>query len=199
MVKSFRDDYPNIRNEYSRDHNFAVDLISLAIKDSSGNPDTIRLCSGMIDIEYQSNTYTAQGEFLGYSAIKEDYDVKVGRVTVTLSGLDNNFISKFTTVDQVGAEVVVSKVFLDLNTLDVVSNYAIIMYKGEIVNTSIQESAETATINIESASVFADFERLAGRKTTDWSNWYFQSTQYDTAFEKAGFVGNTEFLWGRDE
>jgi hypothetical protein len=199
MVKSFRDDYPNIRNEYSRDHNFAVDLISLAIKDSSGNPDTIRLCSGMIDIEYQSNTYTAQGEFLGYSAIKEDYDVKVGRVTVTLSGLDNNFISKFTGVDQVGAEVVVSKVFLDLNTLDVVSNYAIIMYKGEIVNTSIQESAETATINIESASVFADFERLAGRKTTDWSNWYFQSTQYDTAFEKAGFVGNTEFLWGRDE
>ena len=199
MVKAFRDDYPDIRNEYSRDHNFAVDLISLAIKDSSGNPDTIRLCSGMIDIEYQSNTYTAQGEFLGYSAIKEDYDVKVGRVTVTLSGLDNNFISKFTTVDQVGAEVVVSKVFLDLNSLDVVSNYAIIMYKGEIVNTSIQESAETATINIESASVFADFERLAGRKTTDWSNWYFQSTQYDTAFEKAGFVGNTEFLWGRDE
>lgn len=199
MVKAFRDDYPDIRNEYSRDHNFAVDLISLAVKDSSGNPDTIRLCSGMIDIEYQSNTYTAQGEFLGYSAIKEDYDVKVGRVTVTLSGLDNNFISKFTTVDQVGAEVVVSKVFLDLNSLDVVSNYAIIMYKGEIVNTSIQESAETATINIESASVFADFERLAGRKTTDWSNWYFQSTQYDTAFEKAGFVGNTEFLWGRDE
>lgn len=199
MVKAFRDDYPDIRNEYSRDHNFAVDLISLAVKDSSGNPDTIRLCSGMIDIEYQSNTYTAQGEFLGYSAIKEDYDVKVGRITVTLSGLDNNFISKFTGVDQVGAEVVVSKVFLDLNTLDIISNYAIIMYKGEIVNTSIQESAETATINIESASVFADFERLAGRKTTDWSNWYFQSTQYDTAFEKAGFVGNTEFLWGRDE
>ena len=199
MVKAFRDDYPDIRNEYSRDHNFAVDLISLAIKDSSGNPDTIRLCSGMIDIEYQSNTYTAQGEFLGYSAIKEDYDVKVGRITVTLSGLDNTFISKFTGVDQVGAEVVVSKVFLDLNSLDIISNYAIIMYKGEIVNTSIQESAETATINIESASVFADFERLAGRKTTDWSNWYFQSTQYDTAFEKAGFVGNTEFLWGRDE
>ena len=146
-----------------------------------------------------SNTYKAQGEFLGYSAIKEDYDVKVGRVTVTLSGLDNIFISGFTSVVLVGAEVVVSKVFLDLNTLDVVSNYAIIMYKGEIVNTSIQESAETATINIESASVFADFERLAGRKTTDWSNWYFQSTQYDTAFEKAGFVGNTEFLWGRDE
>lgn len=199
MVKAFRDDYPDIRNEYSRDHNFAVDLITLSIKDTAGNPDTLRLCSGMIDIEYASNTYTAQGEFLGYSAIKEDYDVKVGRITVTLSGLDNNFISKFTGVDQVGAEVLVSKVFLDLNTLDVVSNYAIIMYKGEIVNVAIQESAETATINVESASVFADFERLAGRKTTDWSNWYFQSTQYDTAFEKAGFVGNTEFLWGRDE
>lgn len=199
MVKSFRDDYPDIRNEYSRDHNFAVDLIELETVTSTGAADPVRICSGMIDIEYLSNTYTAQGEFLGYTNIQENYDVKVGKITVSLSGLSNDFVSRFSSIDQVGQKVTVSKVFLDLNTLDIVSNHAIIMYKGEIVNTSIQESAETCSVAVECASVFADFERLAGRKTTDWSNWYFQDAQYDTAFEKAGFVGQTEFLWGRDE
>jgi hypothetical protein len=199
MVKLFRDAYPLIREEYSRDHQFAVDLIRMFLKDANGNTVEEYLCTGMIDITYNGNVYTAQGEFLGYSAIQEDYDVKVGKITISLSGVDNDFASRFSNIDQVGSEIRVGKVFLDLNTLDIISDYAIVMYIGEIYNVSIQENAETCTINVECASVFADFDRTAGRRTNDWSNWYFQGTRYDTAMEKAGFVGNTEFLWGRIE
>lgn len=199
MVKLFRDAYPLIREEYSRDHQFAVDLIRMFLKDANGNTVEEYLCTGMIDLTYNGNVYTAQGEFLGYSAIQEDYDVKVGKITISLSGVDNDFASRFSNIDQVGSEIRVGKVFLDLNTLDVISDYAIVMYIGEIYNVSIQENAETCTVNVECASVFADFDRTAGRRTNDWSNWYFQGTRYDTAMEKAGFVGNTEFLWGRIE
>jgi hypothetical protein len=50
---------------------------------------------------------------------------------------------------------------------------------------------------VDCSTLFADFERTAGRKTNSGSNWLYQGTTSDTAFEKSGFVGNTEFLWGR--
>ena len=198
MVKLFRDEYPDIRNEYSRDHNFAVDIIRMFLKDANGNTEEEYLCTGMIDITYNGDVYTAQGEFLGHTSIQEDYDIKVGKITLTLSGVANDFASRFSQIDQVGSQIRIGKVFLDLNTLDIISDYAIVMYIGEIYNVSIQENAETCTINVECSSVFADFERRAGRSTNDWSNWYFQGVNYDTSMEKAGFVGNTEFLWGRE-
>jgi hypothetical protein len=45
--------------------------------------------------------------------------------------------------------------------------------------------------------LFADFERSNGRKTNNWSNWLFQGVQYDKAFVKSGWVGETEIKWGR--
>ena len=98
------------------------------------------------------------------------------------------------------------EVFLDINTLQIVGTEdsagqiaAINMFDGEVYNVSIQETATSCGISVEASSHFADFERQAGRRTNDWSNWLFQGVQYDTAFEKAGFVGNQEFLWGRTE
>ena len=113
---------------------------------------------------------------------------------------------KFVGKEPEGKRVVVYKVFLDINTLQIVGTEdsagqiaAINMFDGEVYNVSIQETATSCGISVEASSHFADFERQAGRRTNDWSNWLFQGVQYDTAFEKAGFVGNQEFLWGRTE
>tara|TARA_A100001388_G_scaffold272413_1_gene252676 strand:- start:200 stop:838 length:639 start_codon:yes stop_codon:yes gene_type:complete len=203
----------NIRDEYYRGHSFAVDLIELHLKTSTGADSPLYLASGGIDIAYDSstaptagtNTYSAQGEFLGHSAITEEFDVSVGKFDLSLSGLPTGYIDKFQGNEPEGKRVVVHKVFLDLNTLDVINSNdsgqaisSIVMFDGQIFNVTIQESANSCNIGVQCASIFADFERSAGRKTTDWTNWLFQGTKYDTAFEKAGFVGNTEFLWGRN-
>lgn len=198
MVKRFAQNTA-IRDEYFRDHNFAVDLIRLFLVDSAGNPDTLNLSSGMLDLTYNGSNFSAQGEFLAYTAIQEDFDIKLGRVTITLSGLPTDYVDRFIDQEQIGKEVRIAKVFLDLDTLAIVENEPILMFIGEIYNFAILENAETCSIQIEVASLFADFERTSGRKTNNWSNWYFQKTQYDTCMEKAGYVGNTEFLWGRLE
>jgi hypothetical protein len=52
-------------------------------------------------------------------------------------------------------------------------------------------------MTLECSSLFADFERTAGRKTNNWSNWLYQGVEYDTAMEKASFVGQIEFKWGK--
>jgi hypothetical protein len=52
-------------------------------------------------------------------------------------------------------------------------------------------------VSIDCSSIFADFERTAGRKTNNESNWLMQGVKYDTSLEKSGIVANSEYKWGR--
>lgn len=204
-MKSFYTD-TTLRDEYYRDTNFAVDLIELHLKDASNADDPLYLASGGIDIDYNSptaptagtNTYSAQGQFMSYTNIGEDFDVKVGKFTINISGLPSGYIDRFVNKEPELKRVVVYKAFLSTTDLSIVST-PILMYDGVIFNVAIQESNVTCLINVDCSSKFADFERTAGRKTNNWSNWLLQGEKYDTSMEKAGYVGNTEFLWGRTE
>jgi hypothetical protein len=194
----------NIRDEYYRDNKFAVDLIEIHLLDSSGRPDPLLLSTGMLDIDYDSptapivgsNTYSAQGQFMSMTAINEQFDIVLGKMTITLSGLPTGMISRFVDTEPEGKAVYIYKTFLDLNTLAIIEE-PILMFGGETYNVIIQEAKNTCSIGVEVASIFADFDRRSGRATNDWSNWNYQGSTYDTAMEKSGFVGNTEFLWGR--
>lgn len=198
--------HQDVRDEFYRDHTFAVDLIEIQIQDGSGSDDCLYLASGGIDIAFDSttapdagtNTYSAQGEFISYTAIDETFDVVVGKFQITLSGLPSGYIDKFIGKNVEGQRIVVYKAFMDLNDFTIIQT-PILMYDGTIYNVAIQENQNTCTIGLDITSQFADFERTAGRKTNNWSNWYFQDAKYDTAMEKTGYVGNTEFLWGRTE
>lgn len=198
--------HQDVRDEFYRDHTFAVDLIEIQIQDGAGSDDCLYLASGGIDIDFDSttapdagtNTYSAQGEFISYTAIDETFDVVVGKFQITLSGLPSGYIDKFIGKNVEGQRIVVYKAFMDLNDFTIIQT-PILMYDGTIYNVAIQENQNTCTIGLDVTSQFADFERTAGRKTNNWSNWYFQDEKYDTAMEKTGYVGNTEFLWGRTE
>lgn len=198
--------HQDVRDEFYRDHTFAVDLIEIQIQNGSGASDCLYLASGGIDIAFDSttapdagtNSYSAQGEFISYTAIDETFDVVVGKFQITLSGLPSGYIDKFIGKNVEGQRIVVYKAFMDLNAFTIIQS-PILMYDGTIYNVAIQENQNTCTIGLDITSQFADFERTAGRKTNNWSNWYFQDAKYDTAMEKTGYVGNTEFLWGRTE
>jgi hypothetical protein len=143
----------------------------------------------------------AQGNFIGFGGMSEDMEVKVGKFTVTLSGISNDYVTKFINYEVEGSRVVIYKAFLSFGSsgTDPLTLVAapIMMYDGTIFNFSIQETANTCQLSVDCSSLFADFERTNGRKTNNWSNWLFQGVQYDKAFEKSGWVGQTEFKWGR--
>lgn len=198
-----------LKDEYYRDHTISVDCVELHLKTALGANDTFYLCDGGFDVRFDSptapnsgvNTYQAQGNFIGFSGMSEDIDVKVGKFTITLSGIGNDYISKFINYEVEGKRVCIYKAFLNFgptgtDPLTLVST-PILMFDGTIYNFSIQETSKTCQINIDCSSLFADFERTNGRKTNNWSNWLFQGVQYDKCFEKSGWVGETEFLWGR--
>lgn len=202
-MKSFYTDSA-LRSEYYRDHNFAIDLVEIHLKDNAGLADPLYLCTGGIDVDYDSatapdtgvNTYTAQGDFIGFSSLTEDFDVKVGKFSIYLSGIGNSYVSKFINTEVEGKRVVIYKAFMDLTTFQIVSQ-PILMFDGVVYNFAISEGARSCQINVDCSSLFADFERTTGRKTNNWSNWLFQGNNYDMSMEKSGWVGQTEFKWGR--
>ena len=197
------------RDEYYRDHTIAVDCVELHLKTASGANDTLYLCNGGFDVSFDSatapeagaNNYVAQGNFIGFGGMSEDMEVKVGKFTITLSGIGNNYISKFINSEVEGKRVAIYKCFLSFGNTgtDPLALVAapILMYDGTIYNFSIQETATSCQISVDCSSLFADFERTNGRNSNNWSNWLFQGVQYDKAFDKSGWVGQTEFKWGR--
>jgi hypothetical protein len=71
------------------------------------------------------------------------------------------------------------------------------MFDGIIYNIQISESNNSCQITVDCSSLFADFERSAGRKSNNGSNHLFQGSTFDTCMEKAGYVGATEINWGK--
>lgn len=197
------------RDEYYRDHTISVDCVELHLKDNLGANQALYLCSGGFDVQFDSataptagtNTYSAQGNFIGFSGMSEDMEVKVGKFTITLSAIGNDYINKFINYEVEGKRVCIYKAFLGFGNTgtDPLSLVAapILMYDGTIYNFSVNETAKTCQISVDCSSLFADFERTNGRKTNNWSNWLFQGATTDKCFDKAGWVGQTEFKWGR--
>lgn len=189
-----------LQDEYKRGKFIAVDLVELYINDANGNPNYQYLTNAGFDIDWGGNTYTANGDFLGFSKVSEDFDVKVGKFSIYLSALNSTMLNAVYQHNPEGKRVIIRKGFLDFQpmTLDIIDT-PIMIFDGVIFNISITESAATASLQIDCATLWADFERSKGRKTNTQSNWLFQRhTQRDTCFEQAGYVGNTEFKWGRE-
>jgi len=202
-MKPYNISHPNARNAYYSDSFFSVDLVEMHIK--SGVTDVpLYLCNGGYDIEYDSptaptagvNTYISQGEFLGFSGVEENIEVKVGKFNIILSALDSTTKLRLINNPIQGNRVVVWKAFLSKTTGQILDT-PLMVFDGQIYNFQVIDGARTATISIDCSSIFADFERTAGRKTNNESNWLLQGVKYDTSLEKAGIVGNTEYKWGR--
>lgn len=198
------------KDEYYRDHTICVDMVELHLKSPTGADNYLAFNTGGFDFEYTtptkpaaaaSNVFQGRGDFLGFSSLTEDFDVKVGKFSIYLSGIGGNLVQYLMANEVEGKRVVVYKAFFGFgNTgtspLSLVAD-PIRMFDGIIYNYVVQESSNSCSVTIDCSSLFADFERLAGRKSNNWSNWLYQGDKSDAAFEKAGWVGQTEFLWGR--
>jgi hypothetical protein len=182
----------SIKNEFNRFNFLAVDCVSIALPE-----ETLRLCTGGWNLTFaDSSVYTSQGDFMNFTTVSEDLDVKVGRFNITLSGVTSGYVDKFINKDFEGCRVKIYKVFLNYETAAIVDE-PIVTFDGYIYNVGINEGAVTCTINIQCSTLWADFERTTGRMTNNNSNWWYQGSTADTCFEKAAVVGNSEFLWGR--
>jgi hypothetical protein len=131
-------------------------------------------------IVWQGRTYYADGSFLQFDQVEETGDLSGNQTMVTLSGVDQIYIAEILRNNFVDRRLVIRKAFF--NGANAVIIDPIPILDGRIDQPTIIENPDdgTCTVALTAGSHWIDFERRAGRHTSD-------------AEQKLWFAGDTGF------
>lgn len=152
----------------------------------------IYITESPVNLVHAGNTYQSSGALKGISSVTETSEVQVGAVSVTLSGVSQEYISILLTQKYIDRQITIQRVLL--NDDYSIIGAPILIYDGRIQNFSITDSADSSTVVITAASHWADFQKKSGRRTNHNSQSMFFSG--DEGFK---FAPNTarDLKWGR--
>ena len=119
-------------------------------------------------IVFDSNTYEAQGNFLGVTEVEENAELIITNLNLLISALDSTNVTTFAKTEMVGKEVIVRSAYLNPTDNSIIDT-PIITFKGKVTGYSVTNADKTATISLEVASTFANFEKTTGRYTNEGS------------------------------
>ena len=145
------------------------------------------------DISYDGNTYTASSLFLGSSEVTEESNVAVDSITIAFTGADQTIISLLLNNQYMDKDVEVYKGFLNSSQALIADPF--LMFKGRIESFSLQEVEQSSQVSISIASNWADFEKIAGRKTNTSSQELFFDG--DLGFDFAS-QSVQQIKWGKE-
>lgn len=144
------------------------------------------------NIEWSGDTYLAYDGLLGVASPQETQELRVGNVNVTVSGVDQTFISIFLGQNWINRPAKISRALLD-DSGQVIGS-PIVVFSGQISQYQIDEGDKKSSVTIGIASHWADFDKKSGRSTNNNSQQYYFPG--DLGFE---YSANTvkDLRWGR--
>ena len=177
------------QTEVAKLQNKPVHLVSVHFDD-----ETIYMTDGYKDITFGGNTYTGVGYFLGFSDIEEAVEVIVSNVTLTLSGIDQVWISKVLTKDYIDRTVKIWTAFLDSSETLVVD--PVLIFEGRMDRPVISENPEggQSSVSVSATNAWVDFSRITGRHTNHEEQQIHFSG--DKGFEFASEIVK-DIVWGK--
>jgi len=146
------------------------------------------------NISWKGQAYSAAGNFLSFSDIEETAELQVSTVTGSLSGIDQSFVSLFLSENYLDRTVNIYKAFL--NASQGLVSEPVLIFSGRISGVDIKEDpdAGTSVVTMEASSVWIDFQRRPGRRTTNSEQQSFYPG--DIGFEFTSEL-DKEIIWGR--
>jgi len=146
------------------------------------------------DISWNGNTYLATGSLLKISDISEEVGLKVGAVSIKLSGVNQANIATALSEDYTDRQVKVYRGLLSEGHLVVAD--PMLLFDGRIDNFSLSEDIENGTsiLTWQVPSHWADFEKRSGRRC----NMEDQQLHFpdDKGFDFASEIVK-DLKWGR--
>lgn len=140
-----------------------------------------------------SQTYIAQGDFLGFSGINDGEEVRVNSVNMTVQAASNKFVNVVLNGNYLHRTFRIYKILLSPTTMAALTT-PIMIYSGQITGASATDTPEQTSVSIATANEFYDFDRQAGRKTNDGSQQRFfpgdRGMEYST-------VATADINWGK--
>ena len=159
-------EFSSVQNSHlAGDELISYTLIDIGVNGASD----LYYTDGPYDVTYNSQSYSAQGNFLGISETQETADLQITSINIVLSALDLTTVQTLAKSNQINQNVTVRRVFFNPETEtligDSAGDQAITLFKGKIAGYRIQDTDDTATLTIEVTSQFANFDRKNGRRT----------------------------------
>lgn len=142
------------------------------------------------DLVYDGKTYNHSSALLEVSSVSDRTDLSVGNFTISMSDVDGAISSIVQSQPISGRRVDVWRAIIENGS---VSHVIGVQNNGRMSTWSADEDEETAVVNIEVASHWADFMRVSGRRTTLASQKRFYPN--DTGFKQAHAVPR-KLKWG---
>lgn len=167
--------------------------LATLIKMNRGN-STLHLTdytSNLTDIGGQG--YTTSSHLLQIGGTSESQELRVNDMTLTLSGVEKEYIASFLNDSNFTKDTVtIKRAAVNPSNNSVIGSF--VAFEGRISEYAIQEDERSSSVEITIASHWADFEKTSGRKTNSNSQKiYFKD---DKGFE---FASKTvkDLRWGR--
>jgi hypothetical protein len=179
----------SVITELGAEQNFPVHLCEVYF-----DGETIYLTDAYRQVSWAGRIYISMGHLLGFGDIEETHELVVSNMSVSLSGVDQIYISKFLSVSYIDRQIKIYKAFLNTNTEAVIAD-PVLIFDGRMDQPVIAEDpdAGTSVVTVNCTNAWVDFERRPGRKTNheEQQIWF----PGDKGFEFASEI-TKEIKWG---
>lgn len=118
-----------------------------------------------------TDLYSANSFLLNLGSISETSALNIGSFKLQLSGQNQTIISEILNNGHMHNKVTVKRAFINPISLALIDTFS--LYSGHIQAMQIEDNDERSVINLSLANHWADFSRIAGRRSTSGSQNQF--------------------------
>lgn len=152
----------------------------------------LRLTDWGRNVTALSNIWNSSANFIGIDNVTESAELRVNDLSLTLSGVDQTYVSIFLGNNYIDVPIKVYRAIL--NDADAVVGVPILIFDGILTGYDIQDTENESKVTVQMASHWKDFEKENGRRTNHNSQQlYFAG---DEGFEFAP-KSIKDLKWGR--
>jgi len=157
---------------------------------------TVYLTDAHKNITFESNEYENIGHLLSIGTVVESLEIKVNKTSLTLSGVDQAFISIFLSQNITNKRLTFYEGLLD-NSGNLIDS-PLQTFSGRADNFTCDEDtrAGTATITVTAANHWLDWERISGRRTNNDDQQHYYPG--DRGFNFAAEIIK-DLKWGQND
>jgi len=144
------------------------------------------------NVSGSSRTYLANGHLRGITNISETNQPTKNSLSLSLSGVDQTYVSLVLNENVINDDVFIYRGFLDSN-MAIIANPFLLFY-GTIDQFKITDTTQTASVVLTITSHWANFSKTNGRTTTDNSQKRFFTSDKGMEFSA---LTVRDIKWGR--
>ena len=148
----------------------------------------LRFWSGYGERTIEGQTFLGAGQLIGITGLEEVADLAAAGITVTLNGLPSEIVSA--ALQEPYQRRTCRVYFGDRSVPDVINAFS-----GKLSKMTIEDSAESGTINVLVDSKLVEADKASNRRYTSES----QKSRHngDTFFDWTAGLQDADIVWGR--